>query len=1240
MIKTRILCVVLGLTAVANGAREVVAQDPPDLFLDKLSDYQWIGPNTGTWQTPANWQADAAPAPIDPALTLGYPSDPGRLDANEVEILPVIGANFSKALTGDLTVNITGGDVTVASVKLGGTSTAVASSIASASNLLVFENQESNDNVTNPGQPDADPEVFPEPIYGFNQGRALIWSTGTVGGGKQNRIDAGVKLNDDVDVEGNRDLHIYGTIQEGDRMTAAGNPYRPSSISSLLTGGARLYIHGNIQVSAFDEVPDVPEDPASSGTQERAFVINNGRGIQVPVDPQMPPTNPPTRQGVVDISGQFVGDGWINIGAAENVRLPLGSVILRADNVGPTPATPVFSGRIIMDRGNLVLAHNNALGGGSVLTGNPNTAVGFNIISDNDSRVISNQMDITQWQTVRGATGIEGLEGIGDHSIEFSGRIVQSNSRGFINLLPAGKELKISGPQYGLEEQDVDNLDHHRPYTIDGSGRTVITGGIHNRVPEQAEPGRVDFRKRGTGSVIINFNEANANDTASDYQGFTYVDGGNLHFAAANDLPNPDGATGAEILSSSGAVGLDSGLFTAGGALEADGITFLSMLNNSANLNAPNSQNPDLFLRLYGVRDVITLRYDQGGLMLGADEYGQDLNFTGSQAANPLARAANMSLAAHEGGSTYTGTITPATGVAAGSPQPGATNPTGVVVNPDTFKLGGGSGKLTLPNNNQLTNGVNTRHLIVANGGEVEILGTQTYTGTTRIVRTGNGGSLQLEASRDHTDDVAEDDPAVNPATRLSSTLTVANLGNGGVASGIGSSTSDASNLLVQGGTLKYIGGAVSTNRLFTIGTAGGTINASGSGALNFSSAAALAVDVAEDRKGYIVAGLPNVDNNEVVGVPGIQVPGVPEVVPLDTSDLVTGMVIKQTASMFGQPLIVDDDSPLEVTSVGQNLLTIGETDLTADNESSTSPPAPWNGYGGAGEPSLDVGTFQFGPAPARHLTLTGTNTGNNTLNPLVADASDINRAGFDGAAGGKGSVGIRKTGIGKWILTGANSYTGTTLVDEGTLLINGNQTGNGLTTVADGATFGGTGQIGGGLTMLEGSTLTAAFSGGVIDALNVLGNVDLTALGNILSITGVGSGTHTILNYAGTLTGTFETAAGVTVNYGTGSNSFISITVGPTGTLVGDYNGNGVVDAADYTVWRDNLGGNGSTLGSNRDPLNGGVVSMADYNSWKNNFGMTAGSGGLAGAAVPEPGTCLLVGLALIGFGLQRRRS
>jgi hypothetical protein len=84
-----------------------------------------------------------------------------------------------------------------------------------------------------------------------------------------------------------------------------------------------------------------------------------------------------------------------------------------------------------------------------------------------------------------------------------------------------------------------------------------------------------------------------------------------------------------------------------------------------------------------------------------------------------------------------------------------------------------------------------------------------------------------------------------------------------------------------------------------------------------------------------------------------------------------------------------------------------------------------------------------------------------------------------------------------------------------------------------------------------------------------------------------------------------------------------------------GDYNNNGVVDAADYVAWR-----KGGTLANEVD--NPGTVNAADYTAWRARFGNTSGSGsGLGAGAVPEPTTALLALLAgLATVASWRRRS
>ena len=93
-------------------------------------------------------------------------------------------------------------------------------------------------------------------------------------------------------------------------------------------------------------------------------------------------------------------------------------------------------------------------------------------------------------------------------------------------------------------------------------------------------------------------------------------------------------------------------------------------------------------------------------------------------------------------------------------------------------------------------------------------------------------------------------------------------------------------------------------------------------------------------------------------------------------------------------------------------------------------------------------------------------------------------------------------------------------------------------------------------------------------------------------------------------------------------------INVTPGGDL-GDFNGDGKVDAADYTVWMDNLGlPEDGRLHGNGD---GGTVASSDYILWKNNYQSGLGAASSLGAtAVPEPSAAalLLMGLSLLVAG------
>ena len=87
-----------------------------------------------------------------------------------------------------------------------------------------------------------------------------------------------------------------------------------------------------------------------------------------------------------------------------------------------------------------------------------------------------------------------------------------------------------------------------------------------------------------------------------------------------------------------------------------------------------------------------------------------------------------------------------------------------------------------------------------------------------------------------------------------------------------------------------------------------------------------------------------------------------------------------------------------------------------------------------------------------------------------------------------------------------------------------------------------------------------------------------------------------------------------------------------------GDYNKNGTVDAADYTIWRDNFG-TVVTQCSGPDGDCNGFINSTDYQIWKDHFGETLPIGAGHAAAVPEPPTFLLSVLTLAGLAPLRRK-
>jgi Dockerin type I domain len=87
-----------------------------------------------------------------------------------------------------------------------------------------------------------------------------------------------------------------------------------------------------------------------------------------------------------------------------------------------------------------------------------------------------------------------------------------------------------------------------------------------------------------------------------------------------------------------------------------------------------------------------------------------------------------------------------------------------------------------------------------------------------------------------------------------------------------------------------------------------------------------------------------------------------------------------------------------------------------------------------------------------------------------------------------------------------------------------------------------------------------------------------------------------------------------------------------------GDYNGDGVVNAADYTFWRNSLGED-VKAGERADGNLNSQIDAGDYDVWKQNFGhVTPGSGsGSGSSAVPEPASFVFVVAAALSALVAR---
>ncbi len=176
-------------------------------------------------------------------------------------------------------------------------------------------------------------------------------------------------------------------------------------------------------------------------------------------------------------------------------------------------------------------------------------------------------------------------------------------------------------------------------------------------------------------------------------------------------------------------------------------------------------------------------------------------------------------------------------------------------------------------------------------------------------------------------------------------------------------------------------------------------------------------------------------------------------------------------------------------------------------------------------------------------FTLGGNNTDNNDWQSVI-DNNTATRL-----------IGIAKTGTGKWILSGDNTYSGPTDIQEGALVINGDQSGaTGTVTVASGAALGGNGRIGGDVTLASGGKLKPGDAGGGVPSKLTIdgafsyenGTLDLSGLASLAN------GTHVLATFPSRSVSSFASVVGLPSGASVGyTDTSITLKTAPAGTMI-----------------------------------------------------------------------------------------
>jgi autotransporter-associated beta strand protein len=286
---------------------------------------------------------------------------------------------------------------------------------------------------------------------------------------------------------------------------------------------------------------------------------------------------------------------------------------------------------------------------------------------------------------------------------------------------------------------------------------------------------------------------------------------------------------------------------------------------------------------------------------------------------------------------------------------------------------------------------------VSSNTNNYTFSGSGKITGSTGLVKSGTS-TLTLNTLNDYTGVTLINGGIVN----------VAGLGNVNQPSSIGAGSANGSSgdLVLNGGTLQYTGSAnQTTNRLLSIGTAGGTIDSSGSGTLTFNGTGAIGFNSQTGPRTLTLTG-----NNA-------------------------------TASVFA-PVIGDNGGPTSLVKSG-----VGTWDLNGSN-TFTGPVTVTGGTLVMNTSDLNLGAVPATATPGA-IVLNGGAIADNIAGTTVLST---NRGIELGTAGGGLDPFYNKTLSYGGIISDLPGNTGALIKDSlGTLILSGNSTYSGSTTINSG---------------------------------------------------------------------------------------------------------------------------------------------------------------------------------------------